>query len=118
MADEQLCVVGVGALGWAIATRADGLGMDVAGVKRTPVPIDHIHRVYPTRGLREALQDARFVVLAVPLTEETEDTIGRPQLSAMPEDDYLINVARGAGRSSKKRLSPVPCAAERLPGPG
>ena len=95
VAGEQLCVVGLGTLGRAIAARADGLGMDVVGVKRTPVPVDHVRRVYPTRELREALQDARFVVLAVPLTEETEDLIGRAQLSAMPEDAYLINVARG-----------------------
>lgn len=93
---ERICVVGLGTLGRGIAARADGLGMEVVGVKRTPVPVDHVRAVYPPRELHEALRDARFVVLAVPLTKETEALIGRPEFSAMQEEAYLINVARGA----------------------
>jgi D-2-hydroxyacid dehydrogenase (NADP+) len=75
--------------------RADALGMDVTGVKRTPTPVDHVESVYPSGDLREAISDAKFVALAVPLTDETEGMIGEPELAAMREDAVLVNVARG-----------------------
>ena len=92
---ETVCVVGLGTLGRGAAARADALGMDVIGVKRTPTPVDHVREVYPSTELREAISDARFVVLAVPLTPATEGLVGADELAAMGEDAYLVNVARG-----------------------
>ncbi|MFB6270152.1 MAG: D-2-hydroxyacid dehydrogenase [Halobacterium sp.] len=92
---SSLCVVGLGTLGGGIAARADALGMDVTGVKRTPTPVDHVETVYPTRDLQEAIADAKFVALAVPLTPATEGLIGAPELEAMRDDATLVNVARG-----------------------
>ena len=91
----SVCVVGLGTLGQGVASRADALGMRVSGVKRTPTPVDGVDEVHPSSALREAIADARFVVLAVPLTDDTEKLIGEPELSAMREDAVLINVARG-----------------------
>jgi D-2-hydroxyacid dehydrogenase (NADP+) len=91
----ELCVVGLGTLGQGIARRADAFGMDVVGVKRTPVPVEHVREVYTTDRLREAVGDARFVAVAVPLTDETERMIGAEELAAMREDAYLLNVSRG-----------------------
>lgn len=95
VAGERICIVGLGTLGRGIATRTDALGMDVVGVKRTPVPVDHVRKVYSPEALQEAARDARFVVLAVPLTEDTHGLVGEPLFSAMAENAYLINVARG-----------------------
>jgi len=92
---ETLCVVGLGTLGQGIATRADALGMCVTGVKRTPTPVDHVETVHHPSDLRAAVADARFVALAVPLTDETEGMIGEPELAAMGDDAVLVNVARG-----------------------
>jgi D-2-hydroxyacid dehydrogenase (NADP+) len=93
--DESLCVVGLGTLGRGIAMRADALGMNVIGVKRTPTPVDHVETVYPTSTLHDALADARFVALAVPLTDQTARLIAESEIEAMRDDAYLINVARG-----------------------
>lgn len=92
---ESLCVVGLGTLGRGIAARADALGMRVSGVKRTPKPVDHVESVYAPAALHDAVRDARFVALAVPLTEATEALFGAPEFAAMREDAYLVNVARG-----------------------
>jgi D-2-hydroxyacid dehydrogenase (NADP+) len=92
---ESACVVGLGTLGRGIATRAAALGMDVSGVKRTPIPVDGVDRVYPPAELHDAVADARFVALAVPLTDDTEGLLGTPEFEAMRDDAYLINVARG-----------------------
>lgn len=92
---ESACVVGLGTLGRGIATRASALGMDVTGVKRTPVPVDGVDRVSPPERLHEAVADARFVALAVPLTDDTEGMMSTAEFGAMRDDAYLINVARG-----------------------
>jgi D-2-hydroxyacid dehydrogenase (NADP+) len=92
---ESCCVVGLGTLGRGVATRADDLGMSVTGVRRTPTPVDGVETVHPPGGLDEALADARFVVLAVPLTDRTEGLVGAPEFERMREDAYLVNVARG-----------------------
>jgi len=92
---SSVCVVGLGALGRGVAARADALGMDVVGVRRTPTPVDHVRTVYPERDLLEAISDARFVVLTVPLTDRTEHMIGPAELGAMRSEAVLVNVARG-----------------------
>ena len=92
---ERACVVGLGTLGQGVATRLDALGMEVVGVRRTPAPVPGVREVFTPDALREAIADARFVVLTVPLTDGTRGMIGAEELEAMPADSYLLNVARG-----------------------
>jgi D-2-hydroxyacid dehydrogenase (NADP+) len=92
---EQLCVVGLGTLGRGIAERADALGMEVVGVKRTPEDVPGVEQIYTPANLHDAIADARFVALTVPLTDETEGLIGPGEFEIMREDAYLVNVARG-----------------------
>ena len=95
VAGERACVVGLGGLGRGIVDRLTGLGLDVDGVRRTPVPEPGVDRVYTPSELDTAVADARFVVLAVPLTDETRGLVDGDVLAAMREDAYLVNVARG-----------------------
>jgi len=44
------------------------------------------------------------VVLAVPLTDETEGRIGADELQVLSDDAYLINVARGGVRDQSALL--------------
>ncbi|KAB1187384.1 MULTISPECIES: D-2-hydroxyacid dehydrogenase [Haloferax] len=93
--DERICVVGLGTLGRGVADRAAALGMDVVGVRRSGEPVDNVSQVFTPDRLHEAIEDARFVVLATPLTEETEGMIAAPELETMRDDAFLVNVARG-----------------------
>lgn len=90
------CVVGLGTVGTGIAERAAGLGVSVTGVRRTQEPVRHVETVHPPDELTAAIRGQDFVILAVPLTTATEGLIGAPELDAMGDDAYLINVARGA----------------------
>lgn len=92
---ERVCVVGLGTVGSAVAERCASLGMDVAGVRRSPDPLEAVDDQYRPDELNEAVSGARFVVLCVPLTETTRGLIGTPELRAMDQDAYLVNVARG-----------------------
>ena len=96
LAGEQVCVVGLGTLGQGIARRADALGMDVVGVRRSPLPVEHVRETYTTDRLGDAIADARFVVVTVPLTDATRGLVGAAELDTMRSDAYLVNVARGA----------------------
>ncbi|AUV83158.1 D-2-hydroxyacid dehydrogenase [Salinigranum rubrum] len=94
--DERVCVVGLGTLGSGVAERASALGMDVVGVRQSGAAHEHARRVHTPDALGEAVSGARFVVLTLPLTEETEGLVSRATFDAMDDESYLINVARGA----------------------
>lgn len=93
---KTLAVVGTGDIGRAIARAARAFGMRVIGVSRSGRAVPGFQRVYRTRALARALAAADFVVLAVPLTEETRGLIGAAELAAMRPGAWLLNVARGA----------------------
>ena len=96
LAGDVCCVVGLGHVGEAIAERATAFEMTVRGVKRRPDEYDGVaDAVYGPDSLTAALESARLVVLAVPLTEDTRHLIGTPELAATASDAILVNVARG-----------------------
>jgi len=49
----------------------------------------------PQQQMGDLLAESDFVVLALPLTQETTKFIGEEQLRAMKSSAYLINIARG-----------------------
>ncbi|OYR47624.1 MULTISPECIES: D-2-hydroxyacid dehydrogenase [unclassified Halorubrum] len=93
--NERLCVVGLGTIGRGIAERADALGMDVIGIRRSDEPVPGVSEIFDPSDLHDAIDDARFVALALPHTPETDGLIGEAEFEAMRDDAYLINVARG-----------------------
>ncbi|MFD1571661.1 D-2-hydroxyacid dehydrogenase [Halorubrum laminariae] len=93
--NERLCVVGLGTIGQGIAKRADALGMDVVGVRRSDEPVPGVSEIFDPADLHEAIADARFVALALPHTPETEGLISDEEFDVLRDDAYLVNVARG-----------------------
>jgi phosphoglycerate dehydrogenase-like enzyme len=80
-----------------VAELASAVGMDVLGVKRdTATYNDAVDEIHPTEELHTVLGRSDYVVLACPLTEETEGMIGAEELASIGPDGVLINVARGA----------------------
>ncbi len=92
---ERITIVGLGTLGRGVLRRADRLGMHIDGVRRRPQPVEGVETIYPPAEIEAAVAESRFVVLCVPLTDDTRELIDASVFSAMAEDAYLINVARG-----------------------
>ena len=92
---QTLCVVGLGAIGGSIAKLARALGMRVIGVTRSGRASRDALRVYRTKALRAALARADFVVLTLPLSDETRGLVGPAELAAMKPTAWLLNLARG-----------------------
>ena len=99
LAGKTMCVVGVGRIGRALARMARGFDMTVIGVRRSARTDDALQggfsRVYTIERLHEALAMSDFVVLAVPLNDETFDLIDAPELQVMKPGAMLINMSRG-----------------------
>lgn len=94
---STLGVVGVGAIGGRVAELASAVGMEVLGVKRdTTIYHDAVDEIHSPEALHTVLGRADYVVLACPLTAETEGLIGARELASIGPDGVLINVARGA----------------------
>ncbi len=96
---KTLCVVGMGNIGRAIATRARPFGMRVAGVKRTVREDDeawgYADELYETEDLYAALREADYVAVALPGTPETHRLLDAREISAMKPEAYFVNVGRG-----------------------
>ncbi|MBI3246992.1 MAG: D-2-hydroxyacid dehydrogenase [Deltaproteobacteria bacterium] len=96
LSDKTVLIVGLGAIGARLAVYAKAFGMQVLGVRQSSVPVANVDRQGTLADLRRFLPEADFVVLAVPLTEQTRGLIGAQELALMKPTATLINVARGA----------------------
>lgn len=92
---KTIAVVGLGEIGQRIAMLSRALGMRVIGVNRSGRAPQGIDSVQTIDRISQILPDVDVVVLACPLTPETENLIGAQQLKAMKRNAFLINVSRG-----------------------
>jgi phosphoglycerate dehydrogenase-like enzyme len=96
---KTLCIVGLGRIGTALALRAKGLGMRILAVKRHPLPGQAkalgIESVQSPDCLNSLLAQSDYVVLTLPLNEQTTSLIGSEELKSMKPGAYLINLSRG-----------------------
>lgn len=93
---RSLAIIGHGSIGSEIARRAKAFDMRIMGVRLHPDrPTKHADEVYGTDQLHEVLNKADYVVLATPITRETDHFFGEAEFRAMQKHAYLINIARG-----------------------
>jgi len=87
-----LGIVGYGAIGRALARRAQGFGMTVVYSGSRDAADPNATRV----ALDELLSGADIISLHVPLTPETRGLIGARELALMKPTATLLNTSRGA----------------------
>ena len=86
-----LGIVGLGAIGQAVARRAAGFGMRVLGWSRSARECPGVERA----PLDELLARSDFVSVHVALSDETRNLIDATALSLMKPGAVLVNTARG-----------------------
>ncbi len=96
LADKTLGVVGMGAIGVAVARRARAFGMNIV----YSGPVRATAEVEAELGARqveldELLDQAHVVTLHCPLTDETRHLMNAERLRRMRKDAYLVNTSRG-----------------------
>ena len=88
-------VLGLGALGTAVAEALVRLGFPVTGCSRSPKALAGV-RSFAAAELPAFLATCRVLVCLLPLTGETRGLLDRRRLSLLPRGAYLVNAARGA----------------------
>lgn len=93
---RTLGLVGVGTIGSEIARRAEAFGMRVIALRRRPAygVIGHVERVYGKDQLDEFLGQCQVIVVAAPLTAETQDLLGADAFAQLPKGAIVVNVGR------------------------
>ena len=91
-------IVGLGSIGREVARLAKAFGMRVLATRRSAKREGRARNVdimLPPSQLYRLLAESDFVVLAVPVTPETNKLIGEKELRGMKPTAYLINISRG-----------------------
>ncbi len=93
--DRQVAVLGLGALGAAVATALVGLGFKVSGWSRSAKSVPGVEAEQGDDGLARVLAGAEIVVLLLPDTPATENVLDASRLALLPQGAVLINPGRG-----------------------
>ena len=90
--ERPVAMLGMGALGTACARALSALNFPVTGWSRTAKDIPGLPT---TTDLRAALSTAQIVVILLPKTPETENTLNAETLSWLPRGAVILNPGRG-----------------------
>ncbi|NUM47804.1 MAG: hydroxyacid dehydrogenase [Anaerolineales bacterium] len=89
-------ILGYGSIGQAIGRMLKGIGMTVIGTVRSgALQRPFADEIHPQSALPTLLPRADFLLIALPLTDETRGLIGAPELALLPDAAVLINIGRG-----------------------
>jgi phosphoglycerate dehydrogenase-like enzyme len=91
-------IVGLGNIGREAARLCHAFGMKVIATRRSLKKAGrarYVDRLLPAGELPTLLAESDYVIISVPLTQETRHLIGEKELKAMKSTAYIINIARG-----------------------
>jgi phosphoglycerate dehydrogenase-like enzyme len=89
-------IVGIGAIGQAIAKRAKAFGMRVQAVDGfTNEGGDDVDEVWPIERLGALMSESDYVVVTLPWTPETDKMIDADMIAQMKQTGMLVGMSRG-----------------------
>lgn len=88
-------VMGMGAVGQAIARAFLPLGYPVGGWSRTPREVPGVATFAGAEELPQFLSQADILVCALPLTDDTRGLLNHHTFAQLPRGAYFINIGRG-----------------------
>lgn len=95
---KTVLLLGVGTIGREVAVRARAFGMTVLGWRRSGAagePVPGVDELHGPEALDELLPRADYVIVAVPLGEDTRELLDARRLGLLKPTAILVNVARG-----------------------
>lgn len=93
--ERKVTMLGLGALGTECALALTRLNFPVTGWSRRPKDVPGVTCLAGEEGLAQALDGAEIVVLLLPLTAETENTLDAAALARLAPGAVVINPGRG-----------------------
>ncbi len=95
LSGSTVAIVGLGAIGRAVADRLAPFDVTTIGIRRDPAAGGATDELLGPDDLHTALARSDFVVLSCPLTDATRGLIGDAEIATLASDAVLVNVARG-----------------------
>jgi len=96
VASSRWLVLGLGAIGQAVAVRARAFGASVTGVRRTPRGGEPVDAVIGMDDVPAAIGDHDVVVAALPSTSRTAGLFDADLLGRLQPGSILVNIGRGS----------------------
>lgn len=93
--NRRVSILGLGALGAAVAQALVGLGFPVTGWSRAAKELPGIACRSGDIGLIETLHCADILILLLPLTEQTDTILNATRFAELPAGAHLLNPGRG-----------------------
>lgn len=91
----SMIILGMGAVGRALALRAQAIGMAVHGVNRSPRDVAGVTMHGLDGGWRSILRHTDYLVSVLPCTPETRGLIDAAVLCDLPQHGVVIGAGRG-----------------------
>ena len=91
-------IVGLGHIGQEVARLSKAFGMNVIATRRhakTMTKNRYADMILPSDWLPKLLTQSDYVVITLPLTDETRSLFSSEQFRLMKETAYIINIGRG-----------------------
>lgn len=97
LAGKTLAIFGTGNVGTEVAKRGKAFGMNVVGYVRDEEKFREPYSTFyrGTKGMNDILGVADFIVITLPLSNETWHTFTKREFDMMKDSVYIINMSRG-----------------------
>lgn len=92
---KTIGIIGVGAIGSETAKIAKAFGMTVLGIRHSGRAAEYVDEMSTPDQLNEVLRRCDYVVVTLPLTEETKHMFKAEQFEQMKDSAFFINIGRG-----------------------
>ena len=89
-----LGILGFGAIGRSLATKAQALGINVLALRQSQTPFE-VEGVESARDIHELFSRSDHLVLAAPLIDSTRHIVDSAVLGSAKPGLHLVNIARG-----------------------
>lgn len=93
--NKTIGVFGTGRIGQEVAKKAQAFDMNVLGFNTSGRDVEHFDRTYTWDQKDELIKQCDFIVLLLPLTDETYHFLSEHEFNIMKKNAYLINIGRG-----------------------
>ncbi len=91
----RIGILGLGALGQAVAKQLAAYGYPVKGWKRSALSLEGVEVLTGEEGLQQVVTASDLLVSLLPNTPKTQGLLDKKLLAQLPKGAALVNVARG-----------------------
>ena len=92
---KTIGIIGVGAIGKETAKIAKAFDMHVIGVRHSGKKESYVDEMYTSAQLNQVLPLCDYVVVTLPLTNDTYHLFTKEQFRLMKQSSFFINIGRG-----------------------